>query len=274
MYDDYGWTPYMPMASRKKRAEKQKAKIVKANGELSPVLCEGRAIAKTFWGKAWCQNLERYSDYANRLPRGRSYLRNGLVVDLKVTPGEVNALVSGTHLYAVKVRLKPLAQSRWKALCKDCAGGIDSLVELLQGKFSQGVMERICRERTGLFPSPKEIEISCSCPDWANMCKHVSAVLYGIGARLDKNPEILFVLRGVNGGDLIARAGEGLPLSKAAPPPDRVLQAELVSEVFGIEISRMATDHVSSQGTVAATKPTAAKTKKSAQGKKSRHKTP
>lgn len=260
MFYDYGWKPYVTVAARKRRAEQQKAKLLKAKGQVNPVRCEGWAVAKTFWGKAWCQNLERYSDYENRLPRGRSYLRNGLVVDLQVKPGEVAATVSGSHLYTVKVRLKPLAKARWSAICKDCAGGIDSLVELLQGKFSQGVMERICREGTGLFPSPKEIELNCSCPDWATMCKHVAAVLYGIGVRLDEKPQLLFVLREVDGGELIARAGEGIPLSKAAPSADRVIEEGLLSEMFGIEMAGESA--TAPRGRKAATKPAPAAPKR------------
>jgi len=136
--------------------------------------------------EAWCENLERYSDFQNRLPRGRTYLRNGSVIDLQIASGEVKALVCGSSVYQVAVKIMPVSKARWKSICKDCAGAIDSLVELLQGRLSRAVMERICREKTGLFPSPKEIQLSCSCPDWAFMCKHIAAVLYGIGARLDK----------------------------------------------------------------------------------------
>ena len=160
--------------------------------------------------KAWCDNLERYSDYANRLPRGRTYVRNGSVIDLQVAPGVVSAMVSGSELYRIEVKVAAVPKPRWSAVCTDCAGAIDSLVELLQGRFSQGVMARICHEKTGLFPSPAEITFSCSCPDWASMCKHVAAVLYGIGARLDEQPDLLFALRKVDHQDLIAHAGTDL----------------------------------------------------------------
>src|SRR6266542_3973873 len=174
----------------------------------------GRAIVTTFWGKAWCENLERYSDFENRLPRGRTYVRNGSVIDLQIAPGEIKALVSGSSIYKVKVKVAPVAKARWQAICKDCAGAIDSLIELLQGKLSQGVMERVCRQKTGLFPSPAEIQLSCSCPDWADMCKHVAAALYGVGARLDEKPQLLFVLRGVDETELLAGAGEDLAVAK------------------------------------------------------------
>jgi hypothetical protein len=173
-------------------------KTIVESREISPVAVEGRKIARTFWGEAWCDKLERYSDYANRLPRGRTCVRNGSVVDLQVEPGRVTAIVSGSTMYDVRVTVGPVPRSRWSAICKDWSSAIDSLVELLQGRFSKGVMTRLCEEKTGLFPSPKDIVFTCSCPDWASMCKHVAAVLYGIGARLDRQPQLLFKLRNVD----------------------------------------------------------------------------
>ena len=236
----YGWRPYVSVAERRRNAEREMAKLRKKGRPVSPVTIDGRTIAGTFWGKAWCDNLERYSDYANRLPRGRTYVRNGSVVDLQVAAGEVAALVSGSEIYRVAVKVAPVPKGHWVSICKDCAGAIDSLIELLQGRFSKGVMERICRQRTGLFPSPEEIKFSCSCPDWASMCKHVAAVLYGIGARLDKQPELLFKLRKVNEKDMIARAGKGLPLAKTAPAAEKVLGEAGLSELFGLEMAQEA----------------------------------
>src|SRR5213083_1539994 len=192
------WKPYVPVAKRRAQAAREAAKRAKKGQTVAPVVIDGRTIARTFWGKAWCDNLERYSDYSNRLPRGRTYVRNGSVVDLQIAPGAVTALVSGSSIYRIGVQVTELPKNRWTAVCKDCAGAIDSLVELLQGRFSKGVMTRICHERTGLFPSPAEITFTCSCPDWALMCKHVAAVLYGIGARLDLQPDLLFALRNVD----------------------------------------------------------------------------
>ena len=233
-----GWGPFRPyvtVAQRRARAERALAKLAKGRA-VEPVRIEGRRIARTFWGRSWCENLERYSDFANRLPRGRTYVRNGSVVDLLVAPGVVTAHVSGTELYRVEVKVQPVPSDIWSALCRDCATGIDSLVELLQGHLSQGVMERVCRQRTGLFPSPAEIVLGCSCPDWATMCKHVAAVLYGIGARLDERPELLFELRRVDAKELVAGAGEGLPLGAKAVAPQRLLRANL-SELFGLELA-------------------------------------
>lgn len=237
-YDDYyGFRPYVPVAARRAQAARELAKLQKKGRTISPVTIEGRKIARTFWGEAWCDNLERYSDYANRLPRGRTYLRNGSVVDLQVGSGRVTALVSGSTMYEVNVTVGPVPQARWKGICTDCSGAIDSLVELLQGRFSKGVMTRLCEQKTGLFPSPKDIVFTCSCPDWASMCKHVAAVLYGIGARLDHQPQLLFTLRNVDQQDLIANVGSDLSKKGKRPARAKVLASDDLSEMFGIEMA-------------------------------------
>jgi len=149
---DWGWRPYVPVAARRRQALKEIAKLNKKGRALSPVTVEGRTIATTFWGKAWCENLERYSDFENRLPRGRTYVRNGSVIDLQIAPGEIKALVSGSEIYKVVVKVVPVSKVRWQSICKDCAGAIDSLIELLQGRFSKGVMERVCPGEDRPFP--------------------------------------------------------------------------------------------------------------------------
>jgi len=236
MYDGWGWSPYVPVAERRRKALKKMESLRKKGRAISPVSIDGRTIVKTFWGKAWCDNLESYSDFANRLPRGRTYVRNGSVLDLQVAPGRIKALVNGSSIYTVEVKVHPVAQTRWQSICADCSGSIDSLVELLQGRFSKGVMERICQQKTGLFPVPAEIKLDCSCPDWASMCKHVAAVLYGIGARLDERPELLFKLRKVDEKDLIAKAGKGVPLSRKGPRAAKVLADDGLSELFGLDL--------------------------------------
>jgi uncharacterized Zn finger protein len=233
----YGWTPYVPAAVRRRRAALEMQKLARKGHPVSPVAIGGRTIAKTFWGKAWCHNLEGYSDFSNRLPRGRTYVRNGSVLDLQIAAGEVMALVSGSRIYTTAIQVSAVPRARWRSICADCVGAIDSLVELLKGRFSKGVMERLCQQKTGLFPAPAEIRFSCTCPDWAEMCKHVAAVLYGIGARLDDQPELLFKLRKVDEKDLVARAGKGLPLSKKHPGSERILATEGLSELFGLELA-------------------------------------
>jgi uncharacterized Zn finger protein len=232
-YDD--WPAYVPVAERRRKAELAMRKLRKKGHPVAPVVIEGRKIAATFWGKAWCENLESYRDYENRLERGRTYVRNGSVVDLQIAPTEVTAMVSGSSIYNVKISIGEVSKKQWGSICKDCAGGIDSLVELLQGRFCKGVMERICRQGSGLFPKPAEIRFSCSCPDHASMCKHVAAVLYGVGARLDERPELLFQLRAVDEKDLVAHIDAALPATKQAPAPDKVLDADL-SALFGLDM--------------------------------------
>lgn len=236
----WGYKPYVPVAARRAKAAKALSRAVKAGAGHAGIAAYRGAIAKTFWGKAWCDNLEQYSDYANRLPRGRTYLRNGSVIDLQIGNGAVVAKVMGSSLYDTRVTVATVATDRWQAIGRDCSGSIDSMVELLQGKLSKPVMERICKPETGLFPSPGDIRFSCSCPDWAAMCKHVAAVLYGIGARLDQQPELLFRLRGVDARDLIAQAGTGLPASSRRATGARVLEDSALDDVFGLEMDAVA----------------------------------
>jgi len=240
-YDSYGgwggFAPYVSVAARRAQAQGTLQSLRKAGKTVSPVEIAGRRIATTFWGGAWCDNLERYSDYANRIPRGRTYVRNGSVIDLQIGEGQVEALVSGSSIYTVQIGVTPVPAPRWKAICGRCAGGIDSLVELLQGRFSTAVMAHLCQQGTGLFPTPAEITFSCSCPDWASMCKHVAAVLYGVGARLDHQPELLFRLRQVDEQELITRAGADVPLAGKGPAQSKVLAGEDLARVFGVDLA-------------------------------------
>src|SRR6195256_2829202 len=139
----YEFRSYVPVAQRRRQAEQKLKKLKKKGQSVAPVTIEGRTIAKSFWGQSWCDNLERYSDFANRLPRGRTYVRNGSVVDLHMAPGAVTAMVSGSDLYHVRVNVAVVSKACWSAVCRDCAGAIDSLVELLQGRLSDSVMARI-----------------------------------------------------------------------------------------------------------------------------------
>ncbi len=235
-YGYYGGFPeYVPVAERRKRAARKLAQLRKKGHEPAPVEIDGRAIAKTFWGKAWCDHLESHADLANRLPRGRTYVRNGSVIDLQLLEGEARALVSGSEIYEVKVQIQPLAAARWKAVRRECSGQIGTLVELLAGKLSSAVMEVLCHRQKGLFPATRELTMSCSCPDGAWLCKHLAAVLYGVGARLDHAPELLFTLRGVDGAELVAAAGRAGALASAAPA-DGAIGKEHLAEIFGIEL--------------------------------------
>ena len=232
---DMAWPVYVSVAERRKQAEKEIAALRKKGRAISPVIIDGRKITTTFWGKAWCDNLESYSDYANRLPRGRTYARNGSVVHLEIASGRVDALVRGSTMYTVELVVKALPRPRWSAVVDDCSGQVTSLVELLEGKLSRGVMEIVTHKARGIFPSPKEISLSCSCPDFATMCKHVAAAMYGVGARLDRQPELLFQLRGVDPAQLIAKS-IGRTATKASRAGGKALPAGDLGSIFGIEL--------------------------------------
>lgn len=236
---DYSRFPvYVPVAVRRAKAETQAKKLAVNGTILQPVRLEGKKIAATFWGESWCRNLESYSDYANRLPRGRTYLRNGSVLHLDIRKGEIVALVSGSSLYKIKIKIKPVNPAKWAGLCKECAGGIGSLMELLAGKLSERVMNVMTRPGSGLFPAPSEIELDCSCPDWADMCKHVAAVMYGVGARLDQKPELLFLLRHVDHNELVSQASAVTAFTDGTGAADTAtLDASEVDAVFGIELT-------------------------------------
>lgn len=227
------WAPYVPVAKRKAKALKEMDKLRKKGQCIQPVDIQGRLIAKSFWGKGWCTHLESFSDYENRLPRGRTYARNGSVCHLEVEKGKVKAIVSGSKLYNVSITIQKLAPDKWKSIKSKCSGQIGSIIELLQGRLSDEVMIIVTNQKEGLFPLPGEISLSCNCPDWAVMCKHVAAALYGIGNRLDTEPEMLFLLRGVDASELIS---EQITLPETRSVREDTLNEESLNDIFGIEM--------------------------------------
>ena len=232
----YGrWPRYVSVAERRAKAARQVKKMIRQGAKLEPIEIQGRKIARTFWGQAWCKHLEQFSDYANRLPRGRTYVCSGLVCHLQIKKTRIEAIVTGSRPYRVNIDIRPLSAARWKKIKTQCAGQIGSILELLQGRLSDQVMAIVTDTNNGLFPSPKEITLNCDCPDWAVMCKHVAATLYGVGARLDQEPEQLFVLRNLDHQQLIstdldvqeATAGKGTRRRLASPD---------LADLFGIDI--------------------------------------
>jgi uncharacterized Zn finger protein len=233
----YEYREYVPVGVRKAQATRFAIEHAEQQGRaVQPVAIKGKKIATTFWGKAWCDHLESYSDYANRLPRGRTYARNGSVVDLDISAGCVKAIVAGSDVYEIDIQIDRLKAANWKKLRNDCSASIDSLLDLLGGRFSDGVMTRLTRRPDGLFPSPKEINMECSCPDWAGLCKHLAAVLYGVGAHLDKHPELLFLLRDVDHTQLVTEAVSEGNLSTAFGEPSTALAGEDLGAMFGIDL--------------------------------------
>jgi len=240
-YRDYGFPRYVPVAQKRARAQRKLEQLKKKRPGIRPVIIEGNALVRTWWGKAWNGNLEKYADYTNRIGRGRSYVRNGAVLDLQIKPGQIDALVQGTQgsPYKVAIKIKPIGASVWQEIKATCAGRLASLQELLEGRFPKGLAELFTAKGSGLFPSPPEIDFHCSCPDWAYMCKHVAAVLYGIGTRLDEDPSLFFVLRKVKMDDLITQAVRDKSarlLKQAKKKTSRVIDDADLGAVFGIEM--------------------------------------
>ena len=233
----YSFRPYVSVAERRKQAAQTAKKMAKQGQTLSPVQPAGRAVAKSFWGLAWCKNLESYSDFANRLPRGRTYLRNGSVIDLQIAPGLVTALVQGSSLYKIRIQIDSLPAERWNTFCSACAGQISSVLDLLQGRLSKSVLEAMTRPVEGLFPSTRQIKRSCSCPDSASLCKHLAAVIYGIGTRLDEKPDLFFTLRSVDMNELISAATVTATAPDSSVSSDDSLEGEDLSALFGVEIA-------------------------------------
>jgi uncharacterized Zn finger protein len=236
--DGGGWPEYVPVAARIERAAKKAAKRAKAAGrQPEPVTITGSGIAKTFWGKSWCRNLESYSDFSSRLPRGRTYARNGSVVDLLLTRGRIDAVVAGSTAYDVAITIAALPPRGWRAIKSDCASSIGSLVDLLSGRLADDVMRRLARPCDGMFPGPREVKLACSCPDGARLCKHLAAVLYAIGNRLDTRPELLFLLRGVDQTELVAAATKESVSRAVRGDAAHALADDDLAGIFGIEIA-------------------------------------
>ena len=241
----WGYPRYVSVVEKKAKAARKLKQLRKKNPDIKPIFLEGKTIARTWWGKSWNLNLERYADYSNRIGRGRSYVRHGAVLDLQIDPGKVESLVQGTRSkpYSVVIKIKAVNKMIWKDIKAACEGKLDSLQELLAGKFPKALDEIFMAQGKGLFPSPKEIDFNCSCPDWAYMCKHVAATLYGIGARLDKEPSLFFKLRKAKMKDLVTEAVEDKTrklLNKAKKKTTRVIDESDLSDVFGIDFEEPA----------------------------------
>jgi uncharacterized Zn finger protein len=241
-----GFPRYVPVAERKAAAHKLAEKLSKKKTPLQPVVLDGKTLARSWWGKSWNANLERYADYSNRIGRGRSYLRQGMVLDLKIEGTTVNALVAGSRRtpYRIAITIKPLAPARIKKLAAIASKHVGSLQALMAGEFPPELKEAFFTPKEGLFPTPSEISFECSCPDWASMCKHVAAVLYAIGARLDTAPELFFSLRGIAMQELVGTVVQQettrlLKKSKPSAPTaaSRILQPDAaLEELFGLSL--------------------------------------
>ncbi|MEZ4392814.1 MAG: SWIM zinc finger family protein [Polyangiales bacterium] len=226
----YPWKPYVPVAQRRASAQKALNARAKKGLRVDPVAIEGRKIATTYWGLRWCEAMEDQADFANRIPRGRTYVRNGSVVHLEIGRGTVTAVVSGSELYDVTVTVKTLPAARWSAIRSATGAGVSALA-LLQGKLDDAVMRALAAPGTGMIPTAGDLSMRCSCPDYATLCKHVAAVLYGVGARLDRDPALLFTLRGTDMNELVTSAGSAVATKRSAKAIDDDLAA-----TFGIDL--------------------------------------
>ncbi|MCB9740335.1 MAG: hypothetical protein H6747_13825 [Deltaproteobacteria bacterium] len=233
----YGYfQPYVSVPARLDAARREAERLRGPGGVLEPVEIVGKGVAKTFWGKGWCTQIERHADWLNRLERGRRYLRNGSVVDLRIEPGVVEAVVAGTSPYEVHVAISPLGAERWDKLAKDCGGKVASLLALLQGTLDAATLKRLCHPTDGMFPLPQEMLFDCSCPDGAMLCKHVAATLYGVGHRLDAQPELLFTLRQVDVAALLGGIEE-LGAAATAATDDGLGDGEDLAAIFGVDFA-------------------------------------
>lgn len=264
---------YVSVAEKRAKAAKKLKEMSRKNPNLKPVVLQCSAIARTWWGKAWNLNLERYADYHNRIGRGRSYVRHGAVLDLQIDPGEARSFVQGSQSrpYSVVISIKTLKKDIWKTILEQCQGMLESLQELINGSFPKAIGEIFTHKDSGMFPSPKEIKFSCSCPDWAGMCKHVAATLYGIGARLDESPELFFRIRNVEMGDLIRQAVSDRKeklLARASRKSSRIIEEADLSGTFGIDLEHgfVTASSVLSEDTVPVSSRNSKKTASSAKG--------
>ena len=230
----YGFKPYLTVDQKRARGARHVAELAKAGKRIEPVRLNGRKFAETFWAKAWCDHIEKFGDYRSRLERGKAIVRNGSVMHLQIMPGEVEAIVAGSEVYELNIKIKPLMPAAWEAIREECRGQIGSLIELLQGKLAGGVMQVVTRQVGGLFPTPKDIQMECTCPDFAGVCKHLAAVMYAIGARLDSQPDLLFKLRQVDHLQLIEQA-DTAQLTDGGNHENVIDDAQL-EDIFGIEM--------------------------------------
>jgi len=237
----YGYPKYVSVAEKRAKAEKKILQLKKKNPAISPVCVKGNKLAESWWGISWNKNLESYADYSNRIGRGRSYVRHGAVLDLKIKSGKIISLVQGSvsRPYTIEISIQKIKTPAWENILKKCQGKIDSLHALLDGKLPKAMIDILIDKKDGIFPSPGEIKFYCSCPDSATMCKHIAATLYGVGTRLDQNPALFFTLRGVDMENLVSQAiqkeADQLIKKSKTKTSKRIIQNADLSSTFGID---------------------------------------
>ena len=229
-----------PSAEELRRRAKESIKTAKQKGrKYEPIVAKSKrgAVCTSWWGQAWCENLEKYADYASRIERGRGYVRSGAVVDLQIEHGHVTAKVQGRRKtpYNVEIMIGRLSEESCQHIIDRCSSKIESMEKLVSGEFPEELKD-IFSSKEGLFPTPTEISFRCSCPDWALMCKHVAAVMYGIGIRFDENPFYFFTLRGIDVDRFIGVALENRVekmLQNHNCKSSRIIDGD-TTEIFGV----------------------------------------
>ena len=226
---------YTTVASLKARA----ARATKTLKDAEPVIPHPhtRKMCLTWWGQEWCNNLESYADYRSRLERGRRYVRSNTVVDLKIFANQVKAKVQGTDLYEVTVDFAKPKPADIEKIKKLTGNRIANVEMLLKGNFPDELKELFTQNKPGLFPTPEEIKFDCDCLDWADMCKHVAAVMYGIGIRIDADPLQFFKLRGIDIDEFLTQVVDDKVanmLKNIDVKSDRIMKDANVATIFGI----------------------------------------
>ena len=230
-----------PSVSELRRRAEVSVSSARRKGQImEPAIPQTRSgpVCQSWWGQAWCQNLERYADYSTRLERGRRYIRSGTVLDLKIRKGRIEARVQGSRRapYKVEIRISPLSEEKCQMILEKCGRRIRTMEDLIYGRFPEELKELFTQE-DGLFPRPTEISFMCSCPDWALMCKHVAAAMYGVGLRLDENPFYFFELRGVEVDRFIDVALDNKVermLDNASVMTSRIMETDDLMDLFGV----------------------------------------
>ncbi len=197
--------PRLRAADLERLADARREQLLAAGESLNPVVSRSRKLATRFWGSAWMRHLAVCESGGLCLAPGRTLLRHGCVLDIRVAPGLVSAKVSAEELYEIELRLAPPDEERVEALATLCAGKIDSLLSLLEGRVDEALLQQLCDPDNGLLPDARDWHISCSCPDWSDPCPHAAAAMYALGVLLDSQPELLFTLRSIDSASLLRK---------------------------------------------------------------------
>ena len=187
----------------------------------------------TWWGRLWINGLEKLGDdYENRLPRGKKYAEDGHVSHFGVQPGEIQARVHGRKTYNVTLGLPALTAAQWEKALDRIAQESRFVASLLAGEMPQGLDETFREAGASLYPRvPKELQTHCDCPDWANPCKHVAAVCYIMAEALDRDPWLLFDLRGRTREEVLEALQARMEVPAVEAPRKRGRPRKVVSVV-------------------------------------------